>query len=326
MILELAAATLLSLAVASGHTDTTVTVRPGARLELNDFGGSITVTTWDRGAVRVAADHDPSTRLSVESGPAALEVHAMRIVRIPDLSAPERARTQVIAARFPATVDYRLTVPRWMDLRLSGINTEMSLKDVDGQVEAETVRGSIVLAGGRRFIRLSAIDGDVEVTGARGRVEASSVNHDVDLRDVEGEIKASTVNGSIRLAQVRSADVEASTVNGEILYDGALRDDGRYHFATHEGDVVVVVPERTNAAVSVATFNGEFLSSFPVRVQGMRRGKDFDFVLGTGRGELDLESFSGTIRLVRPGEKLPDGSGPGERHELRKIVRIRETR
>ena len=32
-----------------------------------------------------------------------------------------------------------------------------------------------------------------------------------------------------------------------------------------------------------------------------RRGKRFDFTLGSGGAAIDLESFQGTIRLVRPG-------------------------
>jgi hypothetical protein len=324
MILELA--TLLALVSPAVHTDTVVTVRPGARLELNGFGGSIVVSTWDRGAVRVAADHAPRTRLIVDAGPVTVTVRTMRLIRVPDLDDLDNPRGRVIETGIPAVVDYQLTVPRWMDLRLSGINTDMSMKGVEGQVDAQTVRGSVALVGGRRFVRLSAIDGGVSVERARGRIEVSSVNQDVGLSDVEGGIKASTVNGSIRLVRITSQDVEASTVMGEIVYDGTLRDDGRYRFVTHEGDVTVVVPERTSAAVSVSTFNGEFESSFPVQVQGMRRGKRFDFILGAGRGELDLESFSGTIRLLRPGEKLPSGTRAAERRFIREVRRVRENR
>jgi hypothetical protein len=326
MILELAAATFLALVSAGSHTDTVVTVRPGARLELNDFGGSIAISTWDRGAVRVAADHGPRTRLIVEAGPVTVTVRTVRLISIPDLDEQRISRERVVEVGIPAVVNYQLTVPRWMDLRLSGVNTEMSMKGVEGQVDAQTVRGSVALAGGRRFIRLNVIDGDVNVEHARGRIEIGSVNQDVDLRDSEGDIKVSTVNGDVRMTQVISGDVEASTVNGEIVYDGTLRDDGRYRLTTHDGDVTVVVPEPTSAAVSVSTFNGDFESSFPVQVQGMRRGKRFDFVLGSGRGELDLESFSGTIRLVRPGEKLPAGAPSPRRHYVREVVRVRETR
>ncbi|HVP15633.1 MAG TPA: DUF4097 family beta strand repeat-containing protein [Terriglobales bacterium] len=324
MILELAAATLLALSASGGHTDTVVTVRPGARLDLNDFSGRIMITAWDRGAIRVTADHDAETRLAVDAGPVTVMIHALRRIRIPEMSELGELRQRTIETPMPASVDYQLTVPRWMDLRLSGVNTDMTLKGVEGQVDAQTVRGTVALVGGRRFVRLCAIDGDVDVEGARGHVEISSVNQDVDARAIEGPIKVSTVNGGIRLTRIASDDVEASTVNGPIIYAGTLGEDGRYRFSTHMGDLTVMVPEATSAAVSVSTYNGGFESSFPVRVEGLRRGKRFEFVLGTGRGELDLESFSGSIRLLRPGEKLPGAERAPRNRPAREIERHEE--
>jgi hypothetical protein len=302
MILELATASLLTLGGAAVRTDTVVLVPHGARLELNDFGGSIAVTTWDRSAVRVSAAHAPNTRLRVDTNAGAVVVSAFRQLRIPDLEDLRPARIERV--ELPSIVDYQLTVPRWMDLRLSGVNTAMDLKGVEGEVSAQTVRGSVALVGGRRFIRLIAFDGDVSLERARGRIEVSSLNQGVVLSRVEGPIRANTVNGDIRLEDVVSDDVEATSVSGGIVYAGSVRDAGRYRFATHDGDVTVFVPGRTNAAVSVATFDGDFESSFAIPELRPRHGKRFDFVLGTGEAELDLQSFLGTIRLLRPGEKI----------------------
>jgi DUF4097 and DUF4098 domain-containing protein YvlB len=107
------------------------------------------------------------------------------------------------------------------------------------------------------------------------------------------------VNGEIRLERITSPSVEGATVNGEIVYDGTIQDNGRYWFNTHNGDLVVSVPRNANVTVSVSTFNGEFESDFPVTLTGTR-GKRFNFTLGGGSARLELESFGGTIRLVRP--------------------------
>jgi hypothetical protein len=61
------------------------------------------------------------------------------------------------------------------------------------------------------------------------------------------------------------------------------------------------VAEGTNASVAVSTFNGEFESEFPVPIIGMRKGKGFNFTLGNGSAQITLESFQGTIELIRPG-------------------------
>ena len=56
-----------------------------------------------------------------------------------------------------------------------------------------------------------------------------------------------------------------------------------------------------SATVSVSTFNGEFESDFPVPLKETRKGKRFSFTLGGGSAQVSLESFQGTVRLVRPG-------------------------
>ena len=53
--------------------------------------------------------------------------------------------------------------------------------------------------------------------------------------------------------------------------------------------------------MAVSTFNGEFESEFPVPLSQARKGKGFNFTLGAGSAQVTLESFQGTIQLVRPG-------------------------
>jgi hypothetical protein len=278
-------ATAWLVAAATGVSfDTTVAVRPGTRLEVNNFGGGIHVTGWARNVVRIAATHGGRTRIAVDSAPAALAVRSVGRYGV------------------PSAVLYDIVVPHWMDVKLSGVTTEMRMEGLQGDIEAATVKGGIALTGGRGFVHLNAVQGGVEVTGARGRLEVSSVNDGVHIVDVTGDVTAETVNGDIVMERIASGAVEGETVNGDVRYDGAVRRQGRYRFATHNGDVLVVLPRDAGANVSVATFRGEFESTFPVQVAEARRGRQFNFVLGDGGADLDLESFQGTVRLLRQGE------------------------
>ena len=63
----------------------------------------------------------------------------------------------------------------------------------------------------------------------------------------------------------------------------------------------VSIPERANVTVSVATFSGDFDSSFPVTLKDKQKHR-FTFTLGTGSARLELESFDGSINLRRPGQ------------------------
>jgi DUF4097 and DUF4098 domain-containing protein YvlB len=109
------------------------------------------------------------------------------------------------------------------------------------------------------------------------------------------------VNGGVTLSRVNGSSVAASSVNGDLAYDGTIRNGGRYAFTTHNGSITLTIAEGTNAAVSVSTFSGEFTSQFPVTLTESRKGKRFSFTLGSGSAQVTLESFQGTIELVRPG-------------------------
>ena len=78
-----------------------------------------------------------------------------------------------------------------------------------------------------------------------------------------------------------------------------MRADGRYRLATHNGDIAFEPQVPLNAVITVATFNGDFESAFPVTIKETRRGKRFTFTVGTGGATVELETFEGTIRLGR---------------------------
>ena len=49
-------ATFTALAFAQ-QTDTQIAVRPGTRLDVNNFGGGIVVKAWSQNTVRIHAEH-----------------------------------------------------------------------------------------------------------------------------------------------------------------------------------------------------------------------------------------------------------------------------
>jgi hypothetical protein len=263
--------------------DTTLAVRPGTSLEIENFGGTIEVKTWDRDAIKIAAEHSLRDRVIIVRTGSAIQLKA-------------KSRHWV-----PATVDYRITAPRWMKLELSGVNTDIDVQDSRAEVRAETVQGDITLRGGTGFASLSSVQGAIQAQDVRGRIEASSVNERVLLTNVTGSIYAESVNGGIEIEGAHSDSVEAETVNGPVSFEGVVSDQGYYRFATHNGCIDVAMPEQSNATLSVSTFSGGIDSSFPVTLKKVR-SKRFQTTLGNGRAKFELESFQGTIFLRRPGE------------------------
>jgi DUF4097 and DUF4098 domain-containing protein YvlB len=263
--------------------DSTVPVERGQRLEVSTHAGEISVKTWNRNAVRVVTDNDGRTSVEIERSATMLTVKTTR----------RRSGA--------AMVDIEITAPAWMALDLSGVYTDVVVAGARGPVTVETVQGQVDVEGGDGLVSLQSVQGSVSLRGAKGSIEVHSVNEDVSVTGSSGEVTAETVNGSVSLIKVEGTSVTATSVNGDLSYDGPIRDGGRYTFSTHNGDITLAVPPATNAAVSVSTFNGEFESEFPVTLTETRKGKRFSFTLGSGSAQVTLESFQGSIELVRPG-------------------------
>lgn len=278
---------LASLLVASSlvfqGADTTLTVSQGDRLRLSLHSGSITVNTWNRSAVRVSGDmEDSDDRLDVSRSGSVITV-----------SAHGRYGT-------PSEADLTVTVPAWMPLSLDAVEGDITVNGTAAAINAETVNGNVKVTGGTGNISLTSVDGSVTLSDAKGNINVQSMNDDVVVERASGPITISAVNGSVRLDQVSSSAVSAESVNGDVRFSGPVMDGGHYQLSTHNGDVVVGIQAGANAAVSVKTFQGELETDFPVSIQGSRERR-ISFVLGSGSARVDLESFQGTIRLVRPG-------------------------
>jgi hypothetical protein len=269
--------------LAPQQIDTTLATERGQRLQVNAFGGEVTVRAWNRNAVRVEGTSSDGPRIEVSSSATAVSV-----------------RTEGRHGR-SGEVDLRISAPAWMAVNISGVNTTAKVEGVQAPISIETVEGEIRVSGGNGLISLRSVQGSVALRGAKGRISVNSVNEDVRVDNSSGEIMAQTVNGEISLEGVNAATLDANTVNGDITYAGPIVKGGRYSLSTHNGDILLTVAEGTSANVAVSTFNGEFESEFPVPISGTRKGKGFSFVLGAGSAQVTLESFQGTIQLVRPG-------------------------
>lgn len=302
MIATLAAFTLAMLTssshYASTHSDTTFAVRPPMRLTLNNFSGAIAVRTWSKNAIRIEADHSSRAQLQVTASPPKLNIDIAQWRGI------------------PTSVDYQLTVPKWMSLELTGVSTDIEVSGSQSEINVQSVSGDVMVSGGAGFVTAASVSGDVSVEGARGKIECSSVESDVHVRTSSGAVAASSVNGDVGLEDIDSDDVEASTIGGGVTYDGTIKDGGSYKFSSTNGDVSMAVPTRANATVSISTYNGEFESEFPVTFTGTKHRKQFTFMIGSGTARIELESFQGAIQLRRPGSPA-SGSGFEYKYETK---------
>lgn len=266
---------------AAPQTDETVAVQKGTRLSVNNFAGEVILKTWDRDSVHVVGRHQPRARVNIRQVPGGVNITSS-------------------GSMGPSSVDYEITAPAWMPVRIEGTYNFVTIEGAQAEVYANTVRGDVIIRGGTGVITAKSVEGEVDIQGARGKVTVSSVNEKIKIADTSGEITAEAVNGDITMNGIDSKSVDVSTVNGDIIYEGKVADGGHYAFNTHNGDITLGLPENTNATFSLRTYQGSVSTDFTLagfdRNQA-QRGRRVTATLGTGSADVTLETFGGGIRL-----------------------------
>lgn len=134
------------------------------------------------------------------------------------------------------------------------------------------------------------VDGDIEATGLRSPVDAASVS---------GHVRVSTT-GTAR----------AATVSGNVDAAFGEADGDDMEFASVSGNVVVRVPSGMGAQVEARTLSGDIQSDFELDMGAGDReagrhgihieiGKQATGTIGRGGPELNVNTVSGNIRLLR---------------------------
>lgn len=282
-----------------GRTDTTVSVSQGTRLRVENQGGDILVRAWDKNQVRIQASHSRRSRVVTRLTGAVLSIDAQ-------------------ADRGPGSmVDYELTVPAWMPLKLGGMYAQVTVEGSKAPIEVETLEGDITVKGGAETVKLVSIQGTIRASGVRGRLELNSVSENVEASDIQGDIVVGTVSGDVLLRRIEAKSVEVETVSGELYYDGRIMDGGHYALLTHSGEIYFSVAEGSNATVSTAVGSGEVSASFPLPPSERPSRRRQTYRLGSGSATVELETFSGDVNLLRPAEL-------GSR--IDRMMRLREER
>jgi DUF4097 and DUF4098 domain-containing protein YvlB len=272
---------------ARAQTDQTITVPKGTRVELDDCVGEAVVRTWDRDTVRVQARHASRTQVR-----ATLVGNQLRI--------------DIDGNRGPGSADINLTVPAWINLRIDGHACFADVTGLSGAVSVKTVEGDIVLTGLTGTVDAESVEGKITLDGGRGRSQLSTVEGNIAVSKAAGEIIADSVDGDITFTDTQASAVEVSTVDGNISYSGTLQTSGRYLFATHDGDITLMIPESSSATFSVRG-DSRVEPSIPLKQAGpSRRGQRVSYTLGGGAAQVDVETFDGIVRIRRLGDAAKD--------------------
>jgi DUF4097 and DUF4098 domain-containing protein YvlB len=208
---------------------------PHGRVVIQNLYGDVSITVWDRQDVLVEAIKRAPDRKGLEDAQVIVEPSAGALSIRTLYGGSETGR--------PATVEYRVTVPRATSLdEVKLVNGGISIDGVSGPVKATAVNGAI---------RAQRLGGRADLSTVNGLLEA-----EFDAIGRAGQISLCSVNGPIRLAipsgagasfdaHNRSGGIDAQfgrvsrDQNGQRLHDVVNRGGARIHLENVNGGISI---------------------------------------------------------------------------------------
>lgn len=228
-------------------------------------------------------------RVEIRSAGPGLEAHADLVVRV-----PRGKRIDLFLAVGRAEVtnvegDILLDVGS-AEVDVSGTRGVLTLDTGSGRVSVRDVTGDLNVDAGSGGISLDRIKGDVlTLDSGSGGVQAS----DVEVR----EIRADVGSGGLRMYRMQVPLVTVETGSGGAHLE-LLSNVERLTVEAGSGGVTIRAPASLSAEVNVETGSGGFQTDFEITTQRVGRNH-VQGRIGDGKGRVDIEAGSGTVRLLK---------------------------
>lgn len=271
----------------------TLELAADGELEVEILSGSVVVRGWDRAEVRVTGTlGDDVVDLDVggDGRRVWIELDDDHLHRRQDLDA-----------------DLEIWLPGTARLAVDTVSADIDVSDVAGELELASVSGDVTVSGSPATLEAETVSGDVrlDASGSRSGTAATveTVSGEVQLRGIGRTVEASAVSGRIEVyavGQLHEADLE--TVSGSIGLEAALAPDASVDITSHSGSVTLRLPADTSASFDVTTFNGSVDNALGPPAQRVGRfgpGMALEFSIGDGAGQVNVETFSGSVDIER---------------------------
>lgn len=289
------------LAAAPAFADTPINqTRPLAadgHVAIDNLKGRIVVRTWDRPEVRITGNLGEGVeKLLVEGDQRELRI----VVQYPEnrggwlnWGGGDKAGPSVV----------EVSVPARASVEAESVSADIDVTGVGGsRLAAESVSGDILVRGVRvaeaSFENVSG-DIDAELDGSQS-LSVESVSGDILVRGrIGGRIALETVSGDATLETATIERLEMSTVSGDGRLSAGLAPSGNITADSVSGNVDLVLPRDTSARLRIETFSGGISSPVgQVKTEEYGPGKHLDAKMGSGSGQIRLESFSGNVQVT----------------------------
>jgi hypothetical protein len=203
-------------------------------------------------------------------------------------------------------------VPRYVELEQIHIRSgNISVIDLDGGVSLRTDEGNIIVRrvgspeGG--LVEVMAWNGTVDLSNINGDVRIIANSSTVTVQCVKGDVTGRVTSGGIESSNV-DGDVELNASSGWVSFTGAIHSERRYRLKVLSGNVEMSIPDTVGFTAVLSVYSGqidrEFQFSHALRTPPGHTNQHMIGKYGDGRARIELDSFSGHVRL----RKIDEGS------------------
>jgi len=276
-------------ALAQEKVDETKPAEADGTVIIKNVSGSIEVVGWDKNEIHVKGTLGRGTeKLEFEVEGDRAEV----LVKLPK------------HAKDVDGSDLVINVPQGSRVKVSTVSADITAEKVTHELALSSVSGDVIATGKLDEVEAESVSGDIELTVESEEVSAESVSGDINLEKVRGDVSATTVSGDVIVEGGVFQRLDAGSVSGNIEFSGELDKDGSYSFSSHSGDIVIRLPANVDAEFEVSTFSGDIDNDFGPegkRTSKYTPGRELNFKAGAGSASVEVETFSGDVRLVKSG-------------------------
>lgn len=181
---------------------------------------------------------------------------------------------------------------------VNGVITATALKQ---KVSLQTVNGTIVSRELDGRIKLTTVNGEIDDQGSKGELTLDAVNGDIDSKTKARSVSANVVNGDLALTLDGTEELEMNAVNGDLDATWLNQVAPKAEVSTVSGDAELIVGKALDASIEMtASAGGDLRNGLTSqRANKAKYGptRDLSFVIGQGKGRIDMTTVSGDLEL-----------------------------
>jgi DUF4097 and DUF4098 domain-containing protein YvlB len=267
-------------------------VAADAMVTIENLIGPVTVTGWNKNEVQVKG--------TLGDGPKRLDFDVDGDEVSIEVIWPDRDEHEGWNLRNPEETVLEINVPVGASVTVEGVNTEIEVLAVEGELELASVNGNITVTGDPAGIEAGTVNGDIEIDSGSKEIEAETVNGELRITGARGEFSGATVNGDIHIEGDLEGGSEFASVSGDIHFTGDLLGRGPFEFEAHSGNIILNLSGGISARFEIETFSGDIENDFGQKAERTSEygpGMELSFETGGGKARVDVSSFSGAVKI-----------------------------